>query len=148
MILNCLFVYVYQNNFIETRIRLPTFYFNKMFKCIISQLQDRHSLNHCSLVKPWQIRINIGLDTSLGPNRREAITCLNQWWLVINCTTRNKLQWNFKRNTSIFVQENAFDCFACKVSAILFRPQYDKLLLPCRLVVNMFVSCEQPRLVH
>ena len=31
----------------------------------------------------------------------------------------NKLQWNFNRNSNIFIQENAFESVACKMVAIL-----------------------------
>ena len=34
---------------------------------------------------------------------------LNQCWLVIECTLRNKLEWNQDQNTNIVVQINEFD---------------------------------------
>ena len=47
---------------------------------------------------------------------------LNQWWNIINSTCRNKLQWNFNRNSNIFTQENAFENM-CKMASILSLPQ-------------------------
>ena len=48
---------------------------------------------------------------------------LNQCYNIANWTLRNKLQWHFDRNSSIFVQENAFEGIVCEMAAILFRPQ-------------------------
>ena len=48
---------------------------------------------------------------------------LNQWWDIVNWTLRNKLQWNFNRNSNIFIQENVFECVVCEMAAILSRPQ-------------------------
>ena len=36
---------------------------------------------------------------------------------------RNKPQWNFKRNSYIFIQENVFENVVCKMASILSRPQ-------------------------
>ena len=38
-------------------------------------------------------------------------------------TLRNILQWNFNRNSDIFIQENAFESVVCEMAAILSRPQ-------------------------
>ena len=35
----------------------------------------------------------------------------------------NKLQWNFNRNSNIFIQENAFESVVCEMAAMLSRPQ-------------------------
>ena len=63
----------------------------------------------------------IGSDNGLAHSRRQAY--LNQCWNILNWTLRNKLQWNFKQNLYIFIQENAFDCVVCEMAAILSRPQ-------------------------
>ena len=34
----------------------------------------------------------------------------------------NKLQWNFNRNSNIFIQENAFESVISEMAAILSRP--------------------------
>ena len=47
---------------------------------------------------------------------------LNQCWHIVNCTHRNKLQWNFNQNSYIFIQQNAFENVR-KMLAILSRPQ-------------------------
>ena len=51
---------------------------------------------------------------------------LNQCWVIVNHTKRNKLQWNFKQNFYIFIQENAFEDVVCEMVAILAR---DELIL-------------------
>ena len=66
--------------------------------------------------------ITIGADNGLSPGQRQAIY-LEQSWNIVNWIPRNKLQWNFNQNSSIFIQENAFDDVICKVSSILSRPQ-------------------------
>ena len=48
---------------------------------------------------------------------------LNQCWVIVNWTLRNKLQWNFNRNYNIFIQENAFENFVCEMAAILSQHQ-------------------------
>ena len=39
----------------------------------------------------------------------------------------NTFQWNYKRNSYIFIQENAFENVAWRIAAILSRPQYVKI---------------------
>ena len=48
---------------------------------------------------------------------------LNQWWNIVNWTLRNKLQWNFNRNSNIFIQENALENVVCEMASILSLPQ-------------------------
>ena len=49
---------------------------------------------------------------------------LNQCWNFVYWTLRNKLQWNFNRNSGIFIQENAFESVVREMAAILSRPQW------------------------
>ena len=49
---------------------------------------------------------------------------------VVNWTFRNKLQWNFSRNSDIFIQEIAFKNVVCKIACILFRPQWVNSVRP------------------
>ena len=56
--------------------------------------------------------------TGLVPSRY-----LKQCWNIINWTLRNKLQWNFNRNSNIFIKENAFENGDCKMASILSLPQ-------------------------
>ena len=42
----------------------------------------------------------------------------NQCGLTVNCTLRNKLQWNFNRNANIFIQGHAFGNVVCKIVTI------------------------------
>ena len=39
---------------------------------------------------------------------------LNQCWHIVNWTIGNKFQWNFNRNSNIFIQENAFENVLCQ----------------------------------
>ena len=48
---------------------------------------------------------------------------LNQCWNFVNWTLENKLQWNFNRNSNIFIQENTFENVVWKMAAILSRLQ-------------------------
>ena len=64
----------------------------------------------------------IGSDNGLSPGRRQAIIWTNAT-NIIKLNLRNKLQWNLKRNSYIFIQENAFENVVCEMAAILSRPQ-------------------------
>ena len=43
---------------------------------------------------------------------------LNQCWVIANWTLRNRLQWNFSRNTKFFMNEYATENITCKTAAI------------------------------
>ena len=45
-----------------------------------------------------------------------------QWWTLVNCTTRNTIQWNVSRNSNIFVQQIRLNV-VWKMVAILYRPK-------------------------
>ena len=61
----------------------------------------------------------IGSDNGLPSIWYQAIIWSNTGILLI----RNKLQWNLNQNSSIFIQENAFENVVWKMAAILSRPQ-------------------------
>ena len=48
---------------------------------------------------------------------------LNHYWNIVNSNLRNTLQWNLKRNSYIFIQENACENIICEMAAISSRPQ-------------------------
>ena len=48
---------------------------------------------------------------------------LNQCWNSVNWNLKNKLQWNFIRNSYIFIRENPFENVVWKKASILSRPQ-------------------------
>ena len=51
-----------------------------------------------------------------------AWLCVNQpQW--VNWNLRNNFQWNPKRNSCIFHQENAFENVVCKMAVISYRPR-------------------------
>ena len=39
---------------------------------------------------------------------------LNQWWLMVNWTLGNKVQWNFYQNWNIFIDKIAFENVVCQ----------------------------------
>ena len=49
---------------------------------------------------------------------------LHQYWLIVDWTSRNQIQWHFNEITNIFCQENAFEHIVSKIAAIWVR-------LPC-----------------
>ena len=55
---------------------------------------------------------------------------LNQCWNIVKWIIGNKLQWNFNRNSDIFIQENAFESIVCEMTAILSRPQCVNIKMP------------------
>ena len=44
---------------------------------------------------------------------------LHQWWNIVNWTLRNKLQWNFNRNSNMFIQGNSLENVVCEMASIL-----------------------------
>ena len=76
-------------------------------------------VTHICISKPT----TIGLDNGLLPGWRQAIIYLIQCWNIVYWTLGNKLEWNLKRNSYIFIQEKAFENVTWKIPAILSRPQ-------------------------
>ena len=65
-----------------------------------------------------------GLDNGLSPGRRSAPNqYLNHCRNMVNLDLLNKLQWNIKQNSYVFIQENAFESVVCNMAAILSRTQ-------------------------
>ena len=62
---------------------------------------------------------------------------LNQCWIIVNWTLRNKLQLNFNWNSYIFIQENALDKVVCKMAAILSQPQWVNLTKSASYLVSV-----------
>ena len=52
----------------------------------------------------------------------------------------NKNQWNFKRNSYIFIHENASDHVVCEMAVILSRPQCVKLDMASHAIRRLFIS--------
>ena len=86
--------------------------------------------NNCLLLTHWgwvmyicigKITI-IGSDNGLSPGWHQAIY-LNQCWNTVNSNLRNKLQWNLKQNSHIFIEENACENVVCQLAANLSQPQ-------------------------
>ena len=69
----------------------------------------------------------IGSDNGLSPGRRQAIIWTSAGILLF-WTLGNKLQWNFNRNSNIFIHENAFENVVCEMASILSRLQCVKKL--------------------
>ena len=59
----------------------------------------------------------IGSDNGLSPAWTAPSHYLNQYWNAVNWTVRKKLQWNFNRNSNIFIQE-----MDLKISSAKWRP--------------------------
>ena len=49
---------------------------------------------------------------------------------IVNFTLRENLQWNVNGNSYIFIQENAFKNFVCRIAAILSQLQCIQLKMP------------------
>ena len=49
---------------------------------------------------------------------------LKQCWYIVNWTLKNKSQWSFHQNTTIFAQGNAFENCVCEMAAILSRGKW------------------------
>ena len=49
---------------------------------------------------------------------------LNQCCLIVNWTLRNKFQWNFNKNSEVFIHENSLENVICKMVNILSRGRW------------------------
>ena len=59
------------------------------------------------------------IGSALVQRRKGAKPYLNQHWIIVNWTIRNKLQWNFNQSTKRFIHKNAFENTVCGMAAIL-----------------------------
>ena len=66
--------------------------------------------------------VSIGSGNGLSPGRRHY---MNQCWLNVNWTLRNKRKWNSNQNTKLFIRENVPENVICETVAIL--PRGDEL---------------------
>ena len=67
----------------------------------------------------------IASDNGLSPGRRQAIMWTNAGILFIRTLGTNFSE-IFKRNSLIFIQENAFENVVCEMASISSRPQWVK----------------------
>ena len=65
----------------------------------------------------------IGSDNDLSPGRRQAIIWTNDGILLIRTLLTNFSE-KPKRNSFIFIQENAFENVVCETGSISSRPQW------------------------
>ena len=49
---------------------------------------------------------------------------LNQCWLIVNWTLRNKFQWKLNQKSNIFIQKSALQNAVCEMAAILSRERW------------------------
>ena len=64
----------------------------------------------------------IGSDNGLSPPSHYR----NQCWNIVSSNLRNGLQWNPRRNSFIFILENAFENVVCDMASVWSRPQWGK----------------------
>ena len=55
---------------------------------------------------------------------------LNQCWVIVDWTRRNKFQWNFSQNIILFIHKNASETNVCEMAAILSRGRWVNTLRP------------------
>ena len=87
---------------------------------------SNHSLTHWRRVTHNCIGklIMIGSDNGLAPGRHQPIIWTNAGMLL-----RNKLHWNFNRNSNIFIQENALEDVVYEMASNLSWPQCVKSVM-------------------
>ena len=73
---------------------------------------------------------------------------LSQCCNIINSNLRSKIKWHLTWNSYIFIQDNAFENIACEMVAVLYRPQWVKLMPVNNDVVTGFwlVTSTTPKL--
>ena len=70
---------------------------------------------------------------------------LNQCWIIVNWTLANTFQWKFNQNTTIFIEENAFENVVWKMAAIFLGLIVLKIAIQSHWVLYMsLLTCLQP----
>ena len=83
----------------------------------------------------------IGSDNGLSPGWRQS-HYLNQCWNIVNCTLRNKLQWNLNLNPNIFMEKIMFQNVVCEMS-ILSQPQCVNSLIHLIVFIHSQHKCSK-----
>ena len=87
------------------------------------------------------ILTSIGSDNGLSPGRRQAIVWTNAGILLIEPLGTNFSEFRIQ-NSSIFIQENAFENVVCEMASILSRPQCVNISrLRSRFQLYLFFFC-------
>ena len=113
---------------------VDSLWFWKMFNC------NPPIAHCCPILRGWGIQVDHWSTISswfwyMGrKNKYWYFFCLEIWilawrshgknhgtffWDFCGNLVRNKLQWNFNRNLSIFIRENAIENFVCEMAAII-----------------------------
>ena len=114
-------------------VRLQNICFNKTMKCQwrwchLVSANPRHrssvprqntKLTNCGLVTPYGVVDMSQQRFRWSPVWYQAIT-----WTNCQLDQSNNLQWSLNQNEIILIEENAFAKVVCKMSTILFRPQW------------------------
>ena len=74
-------------------------------------------------VNPWRRRDMDSYSSNLAKYMYIS-HYLNQHWLIVNGTLKNKLQWNLNQNTAFFI--HAFETVVCEMADILSRGRWVK----------------------
>ena len=94
----------------------------KIFASIMKPCSDfkihRHWVHRysCNAVYPMAYRMIASILAGAKPLSKPC-------WNIVNSNLRNKLKWNHRQNSFIFIQENAFEIVVCEMVEILYRPQ-------------------------
>ena len=67
--------------------------------------------------------VSIGSDNGLSSDSAPS-HCLNQCWLIVNWTLRNKFKGNSIKKTKLSIHKNAFENVICEMAAILSRERW------------------------
>ena len=113
---------------------MPTYLFDKIvfnkFGCkVVSLLVALHAWRLVFMRQYGQLTSYMTLGTfaiiSLGRVMVNGSSVpsyyFSQWWLNVVCSLRNKLQRNFNQGKRVFIRENTFENFVCKMSTVFFN---------------------------
>ena len=109
---------------------MPSHYLNQQWHIISWDPYEQYSVK--ILLKNKRDLIPANLLKILSTRYRPFCWCpwsapshyLNQCWNIVNSNLRNKLQWNPRRNSFIFILENTFENGVCEMASIRSRPQW------------------------
>ena len=112
--------------------------------------QQKKSVIKCLTHWGWVTHIYIsnltiiGSDNDLLPGWHKAIIWTNAGIMLVG-PLGTKIQWNFNRNSWIFIQEKAFENGICDTAAISSQPQYGNI---CLLIKSVFHCNFASRFFH
>ena len=128
-------LWIYLCNNVSKKQHWTNFMFGvSVFRLIFSTTVE---CNHHKLISPSAAYMRQWIGSALVQVMVVAYSTpshyLNQYWVIVNWTLRNKLQWLSNQNIKLFIHENASQNIVCEIAAILSRGIWAEMGMTSRL---------------